>query len=348
MKLLKFSTILTEESFNKLEKIVCKQYYKIESFVHESAELTENKTNNFIFSIDNIFQFSELINDLVYDKTMGYYKILYNTIQSKYEIIGEKNMGGIQNIYDPTQFQALFGQIYSTTLEYHKQLEELIEDKFNKLLNFVSNVNSTLLSYFSKIEKKLQKIYKIVNKLKELFDFEPHIIPFIIYFPPLPILQLRIAPRIFLGINFDSNESNATHLVMDLKAKAEVSLSLEVGVYIPPFPSTVEISVSAGLKGTLGAGKAGIKLYFIFPEGTFIVDLFYNFDALVLSFYVKFKISIYLVMLPFKPIEFYLCNIVIFGLHFESHKLSYYKFKSYYVKSIINDVATKLISEKYY
>jgi hypothetical protein len=77
MKLLKFSTILTEENLKNLDKILCKQYYQIESFVHESANLTKNQTNDFINAINDTFPFIELINDLAYDKVMGYYETLY-------------------------------------------------------------------------------------------------------------------------------------------------------------------------------------------------------------------------------------------------------------------------------
>ena len=95
------------------------------------------------------------------------------------------------------------------------------------------------------------------------------------------------------------------------------------------------MSISTGLRGILGSGKAGIKLYFRFRTRKFVLDLYYELDVLTLSFYVKYRISISLKFLK-KPFVFEndIYNLLLLGYREEYHKKSENKFKSYYIKNI--------------
>ena len=48
VKLVKFSTILTEKSIKKLKDIILSQFYKIEEYVHQSSDLVQFKINYFL------------------------------------------------------------------------------------------------------------------------------------------------------------------------------------------------------------------------------------------------------------------------------------------------------------
>ena len=330
MKLVKFSTILTDKSLKNLDNILCKQYYQIEAYIHQSSDLIKNQINNYIISVNNTSLFIELISNIIYNKVMGYYEILYNTIQSKFELVDQKKLRGLYT-YDSHYFETIHGKTVLFIMKSHK----LLEGKINDIGN--NKNSSVLMSLISWLGENLGEVYNAAKKI-----FEHPIINYneplgILDFPPFPYLQLRLIPNIFLGTKLDLDfQFKDTHIGLDLYAKAEVSLSFEAGIYIPPYGNSVlEMSISTGLRGILGSGKAGIKLYFRFRTRKFVLDLYYELDVLTLSFYVKYRISISLKFLK-KPFVFEndIYNLLLLGYREEYHKKSENKFKSYYIKNI--------------
>ena len=195
----------------------------------------------------------------------------------------------------------------------------------------MNNNNSTgLLNSISEFFGPIKDLY---NKLVNLFNhhFPIDIPPIIIPFPLFPYLQLRIIPNVVLqthlGLEFQIKD---THIGFDLYAKAEVSINFEVGIYIPPEGSkTLEISLRVGIKGILGSGKAGMKVYLRFRKMQIITDLYWEFNAFTINFYVKYGINLKF----FKYFEFFIVNKQLAGSHKEYHRETTYNFKSH---SIIN------------
>jgi len=330
MKLVKFSTILTDKSLKNLDNILCKQYYQIEAYIHQSSYFIKNQINNYIISVNNTSLFIEFISYIIYNKVIGYYEIIYNTIQSKFELVNQKKLRGLYK-YDCHNFETIHGKTYNFILKSHKYLEGKIESSIN------NKNSSVLMSLISWLGENISKFYDIADKIfyHPIQNYsEP--LP-LMHFPPFPFLQLRLIPNIFLGTQLDlAFQFKDTHIGLDLYAKAEVSLSFEAGIYIPPSgKSTLEISISTGLRGILGSGKAGIKLYFRFRTLKFVLDLYYELDVLTLSFYVKYRISIKVFKKPF-VFESDIYNLLLLGYREEFHKTSENKFKSSYIKSIGN------------
>ena len=185
----------------------------------------------------------------------------------------------------------------------------------------------------------LEKIGEILSPIKNFYDnlkniFDHHlpidIPPIIIPFPLFPYLQLRIIPFVVfqthLGLEYQIKN---THLGFDLYVKAEVSINFEVGIYIPPAGGDVlEIFLSVGIKGILGSGKVGIKVYLKFKKMELITDLYWEFNALTINFYVKYGIKINIKFFS-TYFEFFLLNKQLAGLHKEYHKIKNDSFKGY-------------------
>ena len=225
--------------------------------------------------------------------------------------------------------------------ELKNNCHELLENMKNMLGFGNGNGNSTN-SFSSFISNVRKSVANFTDKIKNTFNHDiinNPIGPFIIPFPPFPLLQIRISPELYLGTRLELiknfSEIEDAYIGLDLSAKAKVGLTFEAGIYIPGVSSSLEISVSTGLTGILGAGKAGIKLYLKFFAGKFVTDLYYDFDALQLSFFVKYRISC-----PFFKTEFYLCNYLLFSMHFEKHKIKEKQFNSYYVKKLFQLVGS--------
>ena len=107
-------------------------------------------------------------------------------------------------------------------------------------------------------------------------------------------------------INWNDKEYS---FYFDLYAMAEISVSLEIGAYVPSLYSPIQISLSLGLKGVLGAGKAGIKLSLYIGENKYAFKIYFELEAFILSFYILIKFEIQLKIISFS-FEFYIFNLL--------------------------------------
>lgn len=89
MKIVKFSTILTEQTLKSLEKIILKQYYQIESYIHESSNLIQIRINEFLNEVNNTSLYIDNLKELINIRVRMQFEMLYQLIQSKYQIVNE-------------------------------------------------------------------------------------------------------------------------------------------------------------------------------------------------------------------------------------------------------------------
>ena len=120
--------------------------------------------------------------------------------------------------------------------------------------------------------------------------------PFIMFFPPFPALQMRIVPELKFGLKYKiGRESDLLKkdfsVFFNISTYAKVSVSLEVGCYIPPFPSGIEISLTIGLKGLLGSGEVGMKLSIFINEPKIEINLYIQFKSMEFIFYILFRVK---------------------------------------------------------
>ena len=345
ISLLKFSTVLTEPSYEKLKKNIYKQYYQIENYINEISYYSKNVMDEFSNTLNNTSIFIKVINSQTFFRVLGYYNILSDYMQSK---IREINIFDLRHLGNDSNFESMFGDvikelngIFNKNEDIIDQLEKkadsLIRNSMKKIIKKIKmpefgstfKYNPTKLfniskNYFKGLKEKCNDLSKkIKNK-----EFAPYIPPIIIALPIIPILQLRFIPTVFLKPEFNftcTNENNETGAFLRLSVQAEVSLSIELGLYLPGINSPVELFISVGLKGVLGAGMIGLKLEYNLNQNQLVFLLEYKLEALSLYFYIQFKFTINIQIHKFE-FQFYLVNQRLFGIYKEGRKEKIFKF----------------------
>ena len=314
VKLVKFSTILTNNGIEQLKEIILKQFYLIEKYVHNSSNLVQFKIAYFLNEINRTTEFIESLSGYIHNKALGYYKMLYSTIQNKYEdlsnqktrnlgIVGKSAYTKNNNITKITFFEII------NTFDY-----EILHfsQGFVNFSYIFSKIFGSGGGFMDKV-KNYTKIGKGISK------------PFYIPFPAFPYLQLTINISAYAGLGFfigiKPNWTESTFdLVLDVYAEAKVPLRLEGGLYIPSGPSKFQIAFVVGLDGVIGHGRAGIKLSISLKNGETDCDLYFIFNALVFQFFFQIRIKI---DFPLFKLEmgFDIIRIELCGFHYELHTL---------------------------
>ena len=435
MTLLKFATILTENSFKKMENNVYKQYYQIESYIISSSEITDLIMDRYLNFLNDTSILFEVMDSLTFMKVLGYYDIVHNLIQNQYQEIEsfnlrtlnteksktsnetyfkkffkkiDESLQDLHNYYEnkfeenKNRFESTYSNYYNKTYkevfdeadDYCRYVTGKIDDKISnitekidkvlsniteKIDKIISNITDNIDSFISKAKNKFKNltivrkineaknkvVSKIKNKFKSLFpkngtkignftfidkakDFYKYICKteykreykFDKEFPLMalgivPYLQISIVPYAFLVVYCndkcikENNKENILEkydfgLFFDAYVNAIVSIALHVGFYYPGVSSTLEISIIVGINGVLGSGKIGIKLDLYLNKGELKTDLYFEFNAFELSFYIMFKFKIELKIATIK-FSFYIINKVLPGISKTKHKEKTYK-----------------------
>ena len=129
-----------------------------------------------------------------------------------------------------------------------------------------------------------------------------------------PILEAGICLELGFDIDWNKNEYS---FYIDIYGKAEAGVTLEVGRFVPSAYSPIQVSLSLGIKGVLGSGKAGIKLSLFMGINRYDTKVYFEANALMLSFYIlaRFSFDVKIYKLSF---EFYIINKLLLGLKFET------------------------------
>ena len=286
IKLVKFSTILTENSMKKLERIILAQFYRIKEFVHNSSDIIQMNINEFINEINDTSTYMEKLSDYVHIKIIGYYKLLHSSIQKRYTMINN-NRRLEHNSLEMRRID--FTQIDYMKKEFSELLNSIKEELGNQIRHYVAK---QLQKVYSKINSELQKLSK---KLSRSVSYKEKIgIPF----SALPFFEIVISYKVSVGMGIDSYLGTVREddllpvLSCDVYVKAKVDLYVDTGFFIPSSSSPVRIEFVVGLGGTVGDGRAGIKLELSFMERTFELDLYFILNIFRFEFY--FRIGIYI------------------------------------------------------
>ena len=313
IKLVKFSTIFTKDNLENLKKIILKQYYEIEDHVNFISNLMQNKINYFINEINDTSIFIENLGAYIYTKVVGYYKILHSSIQNRYKVI-DNNRRLEKNSIIPRR-------IDSQELEYMKKnfidLLDILDDTIkNEMKKFV--VSEVSKKFFDKMNKHLSKISK---ELSQRFSFEKQIsFPF----PAMPFFEIVLRLRAYAGYGVNIafrtqlRETFEPILTFDVYAEAGVGLDIEGGFYLPSSSSPIQINFVVGLGGTIGEGKAGIKLEFSLITNEVAADVYFELYAFKFDFYFRIAIKIDISFFKYHD-EFYIVRLPIKGIEIVLH-----------------------------
>ena len=231
-----------------------------------------------------------------------YYKDIFNNITT----FIDNQIDKINNIYDTinneinNKIQEFTNYLKNTT--FVKQLNKIKNSIESKVKNLFSNFsgksgNFTFLENLKKIYEKINKTYKTVCKANLNFPDPPLKLDYPFPFMPIPafpFLQVRIIPYLYLVSHFGTDCSIFDiDILVDMYIEAEISLSLEVGIYIPGITSSAfELSVAIGIKGVLFSGKIGLQLNIYLVKKTLEIDLYHELRAFEYGAYAIFRIKI--------------------------------------------------------
>ena len=303
IKLVKFSSILSETTMKIVEEVVLFQYYQIETFVNNSSNIIRMKIDEFLEDINNTNIFLVNLNDYIYLKIIGNYKILHTSIQNKFTIIDSNSQIESNSLID----SAKINNMKNDFIQLLDELDNQIQGRDQ------SNTEQSLQQIFEKLNEKLQKASKIINKG---IKYESKVsMPF----PILPFFEIDIKFNVstLLGLNASLDINNDNNflplLVFDSYIAAKVDLSVEGGFYIPSKTSPVRIDFIVGMGGTVGDGKAGIKIELSLMENEFDFEVYLILNEYIFQFYLKIEIFIDIPLVVYND-EFYIVNYELKGI----------------------------------
>ena len=323
MVALKFSTILTENSYKNLEDIIFNQYYDIEFYINNISNSIEISKMEFLDKLLNSSVLLASIYNKIDKKTICFYTILNELIQKRLKNINKEEY----NSYRKLNFD--YSISFSNVMEDAKKY---IEKKLKPIEEFIKGeveVDADFLNIEIANEAKitLYTLKKTFNFSKEI-EREFNLIPGINFeFSINPSFSFEIGVELALEIKNDIS------LYIDAYAQVEAKIGLEVSVVFPPIKKYLRelfgiptITVGIGMEGQLVSIKVGLKLSFILNEIKFEIDLYTEINAFSLSFYClfKFEMKIKFLNTEFK-IEIYLFKFEFKGISLEIHIKKSYK-----------------------
>ena len=152
MTLLKFATILTENSFKKVENNVYKQYYQIESYIIQSSEFTDYIMDRYLNFLNDTSILFEVMNSLTFMKVLGYYDIIHDSIQNQFTEIKSFNLRNLNTEKSKTSNETYFKKYFKEVDETLKNLHEQYENKFEENKK---RFESTYSTYYNKTYKEV-------------------------------------------------------------------------------------------------------------------------------------------------------------------------------------------------
>ena len=145
-----------------------------------------------------------------------------------------------------------------------------------------------------------------------------------------PAIEAGVCIELGTDLNWREKEYS---FYIDIYGMAEASVSLEVGVYVPSLYDPIQASISLGIKGVLGSGRAGIRLSLFIGQERYDTKIYFELEAFRYSFYILFKFLIDLKITNFS-FEFYIFNKAFAGLKLEFHTITVRKYNSKRIKTI--------------
>jgi len=126
-------------------------------------------------------------------------------------------------------------------------------------------------------------------KFTKTFAFNIQLASFLDFVIALtPSLDIGACINVGYEYNWGNNEN---YFFIEAYGKAQVSLTLDLGLYVPSNRTIFSISINVGVHGILVSGRVGCKLKLYLKEN-FTIDGYIQIKAFEFSFYVMFKFTI--------------------------------------------------------
>ena len=354
---IKFSTILTENSYKNLEDIIFNQYYDIELYIKNLSNIIQLSKMDLLDKISNSSFFLASVYNKIDKKIIGFYTVLNEIIQKRLKNINKEEYNNYRKLDNSII------NFKDEIKESNKLIEEkliLIEDDYDPYDdydNYYNNDNDDTNDdddndYDDEVKYEDDddddddeddgvdnndndddgSIITLYKKEKNFiispkFEFNIPIIPtldFVIIINPSFILKV--------GVSLTIEKKDDFSLNIDAWGEVEVKIRLEAGLSFPSVEKNLRkilgipvITVAIGMEGQLISIKVGLKLSLVLNKIKFEIDLYAEIKAFSFSFYCLFRFEYALLFLNIDiEFEFYLFEIGIEGISYETHiKKSY-------------------------
>ena len=349
---IKFSTILTENSYKNLEDIIFNQYYDIELYIKNLSNIIQLSKTDLLDKISNSSFFLASVYNKIDKKIIGFYTVLNEIIQKRLKNINKEEYNNyrkldnsiinfkdeieesnklieeklilIEDDYDPyDDYDNYYNNDNDDTNDdddndYDDEVKYEDDDEDDGVDNNDNNDDGSIITLYKK-----EKNFTISPK----FEFNIPIIPildFVIIINPSFILKV--------GVSLTIEKKDDFSLNIDAWGEVEVKIRLEAGLSFPSVEKNLRkilgipvITVAIGMEGQLISIKVGLKLSLVLNKIKFEIDLYAEIKAFSFSFYCLFRFEYALLFLNIDiEFEFYLFEIGIEGISYETHiKKSY-------------------------
>jgi hypothetical protein len=175
----KFSSILTEDSYNQFEDILFNQYNDIEIYINNNSNLIELSKEKFLCILNRTSLLFEFLYNISYTKVNSLYDIYYNIIQEKFKYLSKEDINShrlrllevtkTEKIDDENDIGDIMDPPDHTIKETLKI--ELSKVKAEEGLTGIKAVLDLLKKGIPKIFKKQNKPEEIESVIKD-FKFE--------------------------------------------------------------------------------------------------------------------------------------------------------------------------------
>ena len=363
---LKFSTILTENSYNKLEYNIYKQYNDIVSYIYNNSNIINITKNNFIEKLDSL-KFIEKLYNISYNRIKNYYVAFENLIQNKIKYISEteykeylsKNEKGDDDDdysaedadkLDFEIFNGIFKDAHKKTNDFFQKIQAKTEKEIKYIfaeneenkIDFEIETSMTMNSYFFKRINETSLGGDICLNLLSLKKNIPlgsfKLGVFDLAIQTILSLDAGICIELGFNLNWDEKEYN---FFIDTYGKLEPSLSIDFGIYYKFKEAPIRISLNFGLKGIIISARAGMKLSLYMGEDKFQIDYYTILKPFEFSFYIllRFDIEIKITKrIKFSfSFQFYIFNKIFFGRKYDNRKIMKYKYNRKLISKKIKD-----------
>jgi hypothetical protein len=237
-------------------------------------------------------------------------------------------------------------------LSVEEELINNVKNFFKGLFKKNSNSTSNYYETLNESMKSIQGIYSFIKKPLSSFDrdfYNKKITLLDMPLPVFPLLKLTISPFIKLGAHLDISmiKDNTIGLSTELYIRGNIGINVNVGITVPPTKAPFQISVSAGIDGTLASGRVGIKVNLYLIIDKYETDLYRILDAFSFQFYVRFSFKIELKLLSFEY-KFSLIEYIHKGDTHQMHKKKLHDLRLLNLKEklLVQDYIKNIFKEK--
>lgn len=172
---LKYSTIITKNNYEKLLNKLNYQYNKIKDFININyTEKISNAMNDFLNSLNNTASFTNVMNNIGFNKIIDIYDKFQELINGKLssintgnnklndliniiELMKELNQTNLNEKYNNTynQFYEIVSNYFNKAQQALNKIEEKIKKPINNLFNTIDSFSNSFITYLNIIKNRL-------------------------------------------------------------------------------------------------------------------------------------------------------------------------------------------------